>query len=109
MEEAKGVVKHVLLVKFKDDVPPEKIDEVIEAFANLVNLIEPLKNFQWGTNVSIENLNQGYTHLFECTFESVQGVAEYIPHPAHVEFSNLFVPVIDKFVVFDYKPTFPKF
>lgn len=47
MEEAKGPVKHVLLAKFKDDVTPEKIDELIKGYANLVNLIEPMKAFHW--------------------------------------------------------------
>ncbi|XP_022636497.1 stress-response A/B barrel domain-containing protein HS1-like isoform X2 [Vigna radiata var. radiata] len=47
MEEAKGVVKHLLLAKFKDDVTPEKIEELIKGYANLVNLIPPMKAFHW--------------------------------------------------------------
>ena len=47
MEEAKGVVKHVLLAKFKDDVTPERIEELIKDYANLVNLIPPMKSFHW--------------------------------------------------------------
>ncbi|XP_042496067.1 stress-response A/B barrel domain-containing protein HS1-like [Macadamia integrifolia] len=109
MEEAKGLVKHVLLAKFKDDIPQEKIVELITGYAKLVNLIEPMKAFQWGTDVSAENLHQGFTHVFESTFESVEGVAEYVAHPAHVEFSNLMLPALDKVVIIDYKPTFVKF
>ncbi|XP_042504189.1 stress-response A/B barrel domain-containing protein HS1-like [Macadamia integrifolia] len=108
MEEAKGVVKHVLLAKFKDDLSPEKIVELIISYANLVNLIEPMKAFQWGTDVSAENLHQGFSHVFESTFESVEGVAEYVAHAAHVEFLNLFMPALDKVVIIDYKPTFVK-
>uniref|UniRef100_A0A7C9CV45 Stress-response A/B barrel domain-containing protein n=2 Tax=Opuntia streptacantha TaxID=393608 RepID=A0A7C9CV45_OPUST len=105
MEEAKGVVKHVVLAKFKDDVPPEKIEELIKGYANLVNHIEPMKSFQWGKDVSIENLHQGFTHIFESTFESTEGIAEYISHPKHVEFGNLFLGHLDKVLVIDYKPT----
>lgn len=47
MEEAKGVVKHVFLAKFKDDVTPERIEELIKDYANLVNLIPPMKSFHW--------------------------------------------------------------
>ncbi|KAJ4973056.1 hypothetical protein NE237_006230 [Protea cynaroides] len=96
MQEAKGVVKHVLLAKFKDEIPPEKTVELIKGYANLVNLIEPMKAFQWGTDVSAENLHQGCTHVFESTFESTEGVAEYVAHPAHVEFSNVFLATLDK-------------
>ncbi|KAJ0043082.1 hypothetical protein Pint_19444 [Pistacia integerrima] len=75
MEEAKGVVKHMLLARFKDEV------------------------------VSIENLHQGFTHIFESTFESAEGVAEYIAYPVHVEFENLFLSHLDKVLLIDYKPT----
>ncbi|KAJ4721944.1 Stress-response A/B barrel domain-containing protein [Melia azedarach] len=105
MEEAKGVVKHVLLAKFKEGTKQEEIDGLIKGYANLVDLIEPMKSFQWGKDVSIENLHQGFTHIFESTFESMEGVAEYVSHPAHVEFANLFLASLEKVLVIDYKPT----
>lgn len=55
--------------------------------------------------MSSENLHQGYTHVFESTFESVEGIAEYVAHPAHVEFANIFIPTLEKLIVIDYKPT----
>ena len=58
-----------------------------------------------GKDVSIENLHQGFTHVFESTFESTEGIAEYVSHPAHVEFANLFLASLDKVVVIDYKAT----
>ncbi|XP_072975715.1 stress-response A/B barrel domain-containing protein HS1 [Typha angustifolia] len=105
MEEAKGLVKHVLLARFKEDVTPEKLEELIQGYANLVSLIEPMKAFHWGQDVSIENAHQGFTHVFESTFESVEGIAEYVAHPAHVEFANRFLAALEKFIVIDYKPT----
>ena len=47
MGESKGVVKHILLAKFKDGILEEQIDQLIKGYANLVNLIEPMKAFQW--------------------------------------------------------------
>ncbi|CAM8890587.1 unnamed protein product [Rhodiola kirilowii] len=105
MEEVKGVVKHVLLAKFKEIFSAEEIESLIKGYANLVNLIEPMKSFHWGTDVSVENMHQGFTHIFESTFESVEGVSEYIAHPAHVEFADKFIPALEKLIVFDYKPT----
>ncbi|XP_065865376.1 stress-response A/B barrel domain-containing protein HS1-like [Euphorbia lathyris] len=105
MEEAKGVVKHVLIAKFKEEIPPDQVEKLIKGYANLVTLIEPMKDFHWGTDVSSENLHQGFTHVFESTFESTEGVAEYLGHPAHVEFANLFIPSLEKVIVIDYKPT----
>ncbi|XP_050373991.1 stress-response A/B barrel domain-containing protein HS1 [Argentina anserina] len=105
MEEAKGVVKHVLLAKFKDGVSESDIDQLIKGYANLVNLIDPMESFHWGKDVSIENLHQGFTHIFESSFNSTDAVAEYIAHPAHVEYANLFLSSLEKVIVFDYKPT----
>ncbi|XVE82326.1 hypothetical protein DITRI_Ditri15bG0139400 [Diplodiscus trichospermus] len=121
MEEAKGVVKHILLAKFKDETPPEKIEELIKGYANLVNLIEPMKAFQWNdwpctkfnstmSYVTGERMLALRTRIkvslvFESTFESSEGIAEYLPHPAHVEFSNRFLPSLEKVLVVDYRPT----
>lgn len=58
-----------------------------------------------GGDVSTESLHQGFTHVFESTFESTEGIAKYIAHPAHVEFANLFLSKLDKVLVVDYKPT----
>ncbi|KEH32423.1 hypothetical protein MtrunA17_Chr4g0070211 [Medicago truncatula] len=69
-------VKHIVIAKFKDEISQEKIDELIKGYANLVNLIPPMKSFHWGTDVSAENLHQGFTHVFESNFESVEAIAE---------------------------------
>ncbi|XP_039127722.1 stress-response A/B barrel domain-containing protein HS1 [Dioscorea cayenensis subsp. rotundata] len=105
MEEKKGVVKHVLLAKFKDEVSAEHVEELIKGYANLVSIIEPMKAFHWGRDVSIEGLHQGFTHVFESSFESTEGIAEYVVHPAHVQFANEFLKALDKYIVVDYKPT----
>jgi len=58
-----------------------------------------------GKDVSAENLHQGFTHVFESTFESTEAIAEYVAHPAHVEFGNLLLSNLEKIIVIDYKPT----
>ncbi|KAL3812239.1 hypothetical protein ACJIZ3_013507 [Penstemon smallii] len=105
MEEGKGEVKHILLAKFKEDLSEEQIDEYIKQYANLVNLVPSMKAFRWGKDVSVENLHQGFTHVFESTFESTEGIAEYISHPDHVEYANKLLPQLDKVLVVDYKPS----
>ncbi|CAN1151059.1 Stress-response A/B barrel domain-containing protein HS1 [Linum perenne] len=101
MEEMKSVV----VAKFKPEISPDEIDKYIKDFANLVNLIEPMKDFHWGTDARMFNMHQGFTHVFVSSFESAQGLREFLDHPAHVEFVNVFLPVLEKVVVVDYKPT----
>lgn len=85
-----------------------KLFEEVADYSSVINAFEVLCKFR-GTDVSAENMHQGFTHVFESTFESVEGVAEYIAHPAHVEFANEFLPALEKLVVIDYKPTTVKF
>ncbi|XP_030520665.1 stress-response A/B barrel domain-containing protein HS1-like [Rhodamnia argentea] len=103
--EAKGFVRRVLLFKFKPETPPDHIEQLIKGYSNLVNLVESLKSWHMGKDVSIENLQEGFTHVFELTFESAEGIAEYMVHPAHLEFHELCWPHVEKLVVIDYKPT----
>ncbi|KAJ4786678.1 Stress-response A/B barrel domain-containing protein HS1 [Rhynchospora pubera] len=99
------VVKHVLLAKFKEEVAAERVEELIRGYANLVSVVPSMKSFHWGRDVSIENLHQGFTHVFESTFDSTQAIADYISHPAHVDFANIFLPALDKVLVVDFQPT----
>ncbi|KAH9602456.1 hypothetical protein KSS87_013148 [Heliosperma pusillum] len=105
MANDKGVVKHVVLAKFKDDVSPEKIEELINGFADLVNHIPAMKSLVWGKDVSVENLHQGFTHIFESTFESTEAIAEYTAHEKHVLYANLFLAHVEKVIAIDFKPT----
>ncbi|PNX71768.1 pop3 peptide [Trifolium pratense] len=102
---AEGIVKHIVLSKFKDETSEEQIDEIIKGYANLVNLIPQIKSFRWGKDVSAENLNQGFTHIYESTFDSVEAIAEFIAHPSHVEYANLSLPYVENVLAVDYKPT----
>ncbi|KAF5469734.1 hypothetical protein F2P56_010300 [Juglans regia] len=101
-EEAKGVAKHVFIAKFKDGTSAAQIEQLIKDMANLVNLIHPMKSLHWGKDVSPWNKNEGYTHVFECNFESMEGIAEYVAHPAHLEYAKSLLPCVDKYIVFDY-------
>ncbi|RWR95197.1 stress-response A/B barrel domain-containing protein HS1 isoform X2 [Cinnamomum micranthum f. kanehirae] len=89
MDGAKGLVKQLVLLKFKDDTPIEKIEQLIKGYTNLVTLIGPLKE---GTDVSTGYMSQGFTHVFEFIFGSVEDVAAYVAHPAHLEVAKEFSP-----------------
>ncbi|KAJ6977022.1 Stress-response A/B barrel domain-containing protein HS1 [Populus alba x Populus x berolinensis] len=55
-----------------------------------------------GTDVSIENLHQGFTHIFEATFETLEGRSAYVAHPAHVKFGTALFPTLEKVIVIDH-------
>ena len=96
------MLRHVVLFKFKESATPAHVTEVENAFKLLPSKIKEIKHFEWGTNNSPENLNQGLTHCFFLSFESEKDRDIYLPHPAHKEFGALLTPYLDKVVVVDY-------
>ena len=99
-----GKLRHVVLFKFKEGTPAEKIKEVEDAFRALPQKIPEIAEFEWGTNVSVENRSQGFTHCFLVTFNNAEGRAVYLPHPAHKALGTVLGPYIDQVLVVDYAP-----
>lgn len=97
-----GVYRHVVLFKFKDSATPDQVKAVEDAFRALPTKIDTITGYEWGTNVSPEGKNDGYTHCFFVTFKDKAGVEVYLPHPAHKEFGALLRPILDKVLVVDY-------
>ena len=96
------VLRHVVLFKFKEGTSPEEVQKVITAFGELPKKIDVIQDFEWGTDVSVENKQQGFTHCFFVTFRDEKGRDTYLPHPAHKEFGTIVRPHLDKVLVVDY-------
>ena len=96
------LLRHVVLFKFKDGTTDAEVKSVENAFRKLPTQIKEIKGFEWGTNNSPENLNQGFTHSFFLTFTSEADRAVYLPHPAHKAFGQVLKPYLDKVLVIDY-------
>ena len=61
-------LRHVVLFKFKEEITAHEIEEVVATFAELPNKITAIEDFESGTDVSVENRAQGYTHCFLVSF-----------------------------------------
>lgn len=95
-------LRHVVMFKFKEGTTDEQITSIEKAFAELPSKIKTIKDYEWGTNVSQENKNQGFTHCFIVTFDDQKGLDTYGPHPAHQAFVKMLGPVLDKVLVLDF-------
>ena len=71
-------------------------------FRGLKDRIPGILDFEWGTNMSPEKLDQGFTHCFVVTFKDVAARDAYLPHPAHKEFVAILGPHLEKPFVVDY-------
>lgn len=96
------LLRHMVLFKFKAEVTPAQVQEVVDAFKALPSKINTIHEFESGTDVGVENLADGFTHGFLVTFRDEKGRADYLPHAEHQKFVELVKPRVEKVLVFDY-------
>ncbi|HEY7120371.1 MAG TPA: Dabb family protein [Tepidisphaeraceae bacterium] len=98
----KKMLYHVVALKFKPEAKPEQIKAAEEAFAALKTKIPGVVSQNWGTNVSPEQKNKGFTHCFVLTFASEKDRDGYLPHPEHKAFGKILGPVVADVLVIDF-------
>ena len=96
------MLRHVVLFAFEETATRTKIQAIEEAFAALPPQIAEIKGFEWGSDVSVEHLADGYTHCFLVTFASLADRDTYLVHPAHRAFVASIQPHLTKALVIDY-------
>ena len=96
------VLRHVVLFKFNEGTSAGDIRKIESAFCALPTKIDAIYDFEWGTDVSVEDLAQGYTHCFFVTFRSEADRDAYLPHPEHKKFGEILRPHLEQVLVVDY-------
>jgi len=97
-----ATLRHVVLFAFKDSATPQQIDSVVSDFATLPAAIPGIVSYEWGTNVSPEGLNDGFTHCFTLTFASAEARDGYLVHAAHQRFVDTLGACLARSLVLDY-------
>src|SRR6267154_2598634 len=87
-------LQHVVSFKFKSSAASEDIKKVEDGFRALKEKIPQMVNLEWGTNVSKEKHDKGFTHCFIVTFKSEKDRETYITHPDHKAFGKVLGPVL---------------
>ncbi|HLX60374.1 MAG TPA: Dabb family protein [Planctomycetota bacterium] len=101
--QAADLVRHVVCLKFKEGTKPEEIKKIENAFRALKEKIsDRVLGLEWGTNVSKENRDKGFTHCFVLTFADEKDVRSYAEHPDHKAFVALAGPFLDDIFVIDF-------
>lgn len=100
--ESEKMLRHVVLVKFKEGSSKEEIAKVIEGFRALPSKISEVAAFEYGTDNSPEGLANGFTHCFFFSFKTEKDRDAYLPHAAHKAFVDTALPHIEKVLVVDY-------
>ena len=100
--ESQGKLHHVVCFKFKSSATPQDIQNVEEAFKQLKHKILQVVSLEWGTNVSPEQRNKGFTHCFLLSFNTDKDRDAYLEHPEHKAFGKIVGPVLEDVLVIDF-------
>ncbi len=103
LETSSDQFRHVVLFEWVDSITPEKKTELINHFGSLKSKIEAIKDFEYGSDASVEGLTKGYTDCFIVTFENAEGRDTYLPHADHKIFGEAVVPYLKNVLVIDYE------
>jgi Stress responsive A/B Barrel Domain len=101
-QAAEKVLRHIVMYKFKDDVTPAQLQEVVDTFGGLPKKINTIIGYEAGTNVSTEGKSEGFTHVFVVTFKNEADLAAYLVHPAHEAYVKVVRDRREKVLVLDY-------
>jgi hypothetical protein len=64
--------------------------------------IPQVASIEWGTNMSPEKLNHGFTHAFLVTFHDEKDRDAYLVHPQHLKFKEKALPLVAEVFVIDF-------
>ena len=96
-------VKHMAVFQFKEGVSEEQVQECFSELVGMVGQIPGLEEVLHGPYESDEGLNDGFTHGFIMTFDSLESRDAYLPHPIHEAVKDVVVPCLERVVVFDFE------
>ena len=96
------MIKHVVTFKFKgtDDVRKDVARKFAEALIQLPDLIEQLKSIEVGINI---NPKESWDLVLTATADSLEDIAIYSAHPAHVAAVSIIAPYKDERACVDYE------
>ena len=101
-EKPGKVLRHLVMYKFREDLTPAQLQEVIDTFLSLEKSVDEVVSIEHGVNVSPEGKSEGLTHAFLVTFKDEKGRDAYLVHPAHQRYVDVAKNRREKVVVFDY-------
>lgn len=102
------MIRHIVLVRFRPDVPPAEIAAIFAALHALKAAIPGISAIADGANVSPEGLARGFTHGFTVDFADVAARDRYLADPEHGKVGAALVGAaeggVDGVLVLDFAP-----
>ena len=95
------MLKHVVFVKFKKDVPESAIAEIEKVLGELPDIIPEIMEFEFGRDVL--RSERSYDFALVSEFENLETLQRYQVHPAHQKVVAKLKEVWDSRFVVDFQ------
>ncbi len=93
------MIRHILLWNYKPETTPEERARLEAELEALPDRVPALRQVEWGPVVG--GRNQTFSHGFIMQFDSLEALADYATHAAHIHFSVPFRDACSTQVVAD--------
>jgi hypothetical protein len=77
------VIRHIVLIRFKEDTSQSMIDEVFKDLAAIKSKLSGVLSITSGRSESPEKIERGYMHGFVVDFKDWAALGAYQQHPDH--------------------------
>ncbi|TVY09228.1 Dabb family protein [Paenibacillus cremeus] len=95
--------EHLVFFKFNTTITPGKQQELLDQLLAFRNRIPGIVDLSAGINVTEETHNiKGFTLGLRVTFEDLESLRAYGPHPVHQEFVSSLKGILEDVIVVDY-------
>ncbi len=93
-------LKHVVFIKFKDDVRDEEISELENLLGKLPSVISEIRAYEFGRDVV--RSERSYDFALVSEFEDLESLSRYQKHPEHVKVLELVKKIADSIIAVDF-------
>jgi hypothetical protein len=95
--------EHLVVFKFNSNITPPKQQELLNQLLGFQGRIPGIIDMSAGINVTDEKENvHGYTLGLRVTFDSLESLRSYGPHPVHKAFVKSLDGLLENVIVVDY-------
>ena len=77
------MIRHIVLIRFRDDVPDATIDAIFADLHSIRAVLPGVLDITSGRSESPEQIERGYLHGFTIDFDNWAALAAYQAHPDH--------------------------
>jgi hypothetical protein len=90
------MIRHIVLMKWKENTPEQAVQAVSDAFARLPPLIPEIRAYQFGPDLGIYPGNADY--LLVADFDDLEDFKIYAKNTDHIELmKSVSMPIMDSF------------